>query len=227
MAGVFMRAEEDGAPPAPDFASDAALASLWSTEGTEEDIGPVASGEPNLEALWMGNVARETGMDPSAMPNLQSIWMNEIMTAQGTTVANRQDEITFDNDLDAEIATYPQGGRSARAFSVMAPPPRAPITGPRVQVGQSGRFAVMAESETVMTRTAARSQAFEQGRAQMGRPLPMVVPYTQRGGGSIQDFREARAQREAAAPAPRQSAFERTAEYASRPTAYQRLMSDD
>lgn len=202
------------------------LESLWSTEPTDEDFtaGPArTAAEPQLEALWMGRVAQETGMDA---PDLSSLWMSEIATPQGTTASSSSNEITFDNDLDAEIATYPQGGRSAAAFSVMAPPPRSSVNGPRVQVGQVGRFAVMAESETFMTRTAAREQAFDQGRSQMGPPLPMVVPRSY----SVQNFRDVREQRAAATvqPQPRTtSALQRAGEYSSRPTAYQRLMSDD
>jgi hypothetical protein len=232
LSSVFMREEEEGAPTAPTMA-DGALEALWSTESSEADMDILGStrtaaaapaADANLEALWMGRVARETGMDPTDAPSLDALWMNEI---QNNRTASGGNDISFDSDMDSEIASYPQGGGSARPFSVMAPPPRAPISGPRVQIGQAGRFAVMAESETVMTRTAARTTAEAQGRASMGAPLPIVVPYMQRGG-SVQNFRDARAAAQASAPpVRRESAIDRAAAYTSRMTSYQHLMSDD
>lgn len=178
---------------------DELLNGLWSTDpGDEPDV--VASEATDLSDLWMDRVARETGeMLPSSV-DLESIWMNEIASETGSTVANTSDEITFDDfDMDAELAQH-RGAPTAGRFRVDQPPPR-------IQVGQAGRFAVMAEAREVTTRRE-------------------VAPARQTGVGSLSEFRATRAARQAT-PAPKRSTMADLAEYASRPTSYHHLVNDD
>jgi len=163
------------------------LQGLWNTEGAEALLDPsYRAGSGDLDSIWAEQAAEE----------------RETLAAMSRT-ASTSNEISFDNDMDSELATYSEPPR--RDYRAARPQPRSPIEGPRVQVGQAGRFAVVAEAPE--------------------------VPITPRPVNTVQSFRQQVLDREAKGlPAPverRPSALERAAEYASKPSAWSRLMDDD
>jgi hypothetical protein len=162
------------------------LQGLWNTEGAEELLDPsYGSSSGNLDSIWAQEAAEE----------------RQVMAAMGMSRMASNNEISFDNEMDAELAGY-------------RPPQRAPIGGPRIQVGQAGRYPVVTEAP----RPARQMMSREEARQIAQSRLPP-------------SFREQVAERQAAGrPAPvevRPSALARATEYASKPSAWDHLRDDD
>ena len=79
------------------------LQGLWNTEGAEAVLDPTYGvGSGDLDSIWQVHAAEE----------------REIESAMYRTASTSNDEISFDNDIDAELAAYRGPPRREAAFRV-------------------------------------------------------------------------------------------------------------